>query len=114
MQGDLIGKCEHVAYLVGDKQNAFLEMLGFKLRLILRAAHRAVCRKTFVRVRVVKFGMVNPLIVQNATHRRSGKERCRQKQNDVLLKPFHLNSCVLLFQVTHNAFISQAFGTITI
>ncbi len=66
-------------------------MLGFKLGLILRAAHGAVRRKTFVRVCVVKFGMVNPLIVQNATHRRGGKECCRQEQNDVLLKSFHLN-----------------------
>lgn len=64
-------------------------MLGLELWLVLRAAHGAVRRKTFVRVDVVKFGMVNPLIVQNAAHRRGGKECCRQKQNNVLLKLFH-------------------------
>lgn len=80
---------EHCAEFVGSKRNKFLEVLGVKLGLVLRATYGAIRCVTFVFLSVVQNGMVNRLVINNATHRRGGKEHCRYKKHDMLRNCFH-------------------------
>ncbi len=64
-------------------------MLGIKLGLILRATDRAIGRVAVVFVRVVQNRMVKPLVINDATHRRGGKERRHYEEKDALRNRFH-------------------------
>ena len=69
----------------------FLEVLGIKLGLVLRATDRTIRRVAVVFVGIVRNGMVTHLVINDTTHRRGGKERCPYEGSDALPKRLHLN-----------------------